>query len=81
MTPTVDSDYAAIDSVATTTVDLKRKSEIDYAASNTLTAESVYPGGRLGVIHKAGNMIPVEIIAEPQAHLRWRTSTDILDAG
>jgi hypothetical protein len=66
VTPTVDSDDAATDCVVTTTVDQNSKSEIDHVAGNTLN-EPVYPGGRSGFPHQAGNMIPIEIIAETQA--------------
>ncbi len=78
-TPTVDSDDAAIDCVVATTVDLNSKSELDFVAGNTLN-EHIYPGGRSGVLHKSRNMIPMEIIAETQAHSRLRISNDILDA-
>jgi hypothetical protein len=63
VTPTVDSDDAETDCVVTTTVDQNSKSEIDHVAGNTLN-EPVYPGGRLGIPHQAGNIIPIEIIAE-----------------
>ena len=42
--------------------------------------EPVYPGGRSGALHKAGNTIPMAIIAETQTCLRLQISNDILDA-
>jgi len=69
VTPTVDSDAAKTACAVSTTVDHNSKSEIDHVAGNTLN-EPVYPGGRLGIPHQAGNIIPIEIVAETQAHLR-----------
>jgi hypothetical protein len=79
VTPTVDSDAAKTACAVSTTVDHNSKSEIDHVAGNTLN-EPVYPGGRVGIPHQAGNIIPIEIVAETQAHLRLRISNDIFDA-